>query len=48
MNFETLLYSKNNGVAVVTLNRPKVLNAMNQQLWIDYYTVADKTEFIFM
>ncbi len=41
MNFETLLYSKNDGVAVVTLNRPKVLNAMNQQLWIDLQKALD-------
>ncbi len=41
MNFETLLYSKNDGVAVVTLNRPKVLNAMNQQLWIDLQSALD-------
>ena len=41
MNFETLLYSKNDGVAVVTLNRPKVLNAMNQRLWIDLQSALD-------
>jgi enoyl-CoA hydratase len=35
MNFETLLYATNDDVALVTLNRPRVLNAMNQQLWID-------------
>jgi enoyl-CoA hydratase len=35
MDFETLLYVTDNDVALVTLNRPRVLNAMNQQLWID-------------
>ena len=36
MNFETLLYTTTDSeVALVTFNRPEVLNAMNQQLWID-------------
>jgi enoyl-CoA hydratase len=35
MEFETVIYEKKDQVAVVTLNRPKVLNAMNKQLWLD-------------
>ncbi len=35
MNLETILYTKESQVAVIKLNRPKVLNAMNKQLWID-------------
>lgn len=35
MNLETILYTKEGQVAVIKLNRPKVLNAMNKQLWID-------------
>lgn len=35
MDFKTILYSKQAPVAVVSLNRPKVLNAMNHQLWLD-------------
>jgi enoyl-CoA hydratase len=41
MNFETLLFAKKDDVALVTLNRPKVLNAMNQQLWIDLQSALD-------
>jgi enoyl-CoA hydratase len=41
MNFETLLYSADNEVALVTLNRPRVLNAMNQQLWMDLQAALD-------
>jgi enoyl-CoA hydratase len=36
MDFECILYEKADGVAVVSLNRPKVLNAMNKQLWLDF------------
>ena len=32
---ETVLYEANGAVAVVTLNRPHVLNAMNKQLWLE-------------
>jgi enoyl-CoA hydratase len=35
MDFKTILYSKQAPVAVISLNRPKVLNAMNHQLWLD-------------
>jgi enoyl-CoA hydratase len=33
--FETLLYEKKGGIAYVTLNRPKVLNALSRRTWED-------------
>ena len=31
MEFEDIIYSKQEGIATVTINRPKVLNAFRQQ-----------------
>jgi len=36
MNYECIIYEKASGVATIKLNRPKVLNAMNKQLWRDF------------
>ncbi|MGD8250822.1 MAG: enoyl-CoA hydratase/isomerase family protein [Desulfobacterales bacterium] len=35
MDLECIVYTKTDGVAVIRLNRPKVLNAMNRRLWAD-------------
>jgi len=36
MEFECIIYEKQGGIATIKLNRPKVLNAMNKQLWLDF------------
>jgi len=35
VEFKCILYDKEDGVATIRLNRPRVLNAMNKQLWLD-------------
>jgi len=44
MTFECIQYEKIDGSAVVKLNRPQVLNAMNQQLWLDFQAALDEAE----
>lgn len=36
MEYTCILYEKNDGAAVIALNRPRVLNAMNKQLWVEF------------
>jgi len=38
---QNLLYEKKDGIAYVTLNRPKVLNALNQATWEDLKTAFE-------
>lgn len=45
MDFECIIYEKKKHVSVIKLNRPKVLNAMNKQLWLDLQqALADTIE----
>jgi len=39
MEFETLLYEEQDGVATVTMNRPEVYNAFNHQMQLDFQTL---------
>ena len=41
MEFECIIYEKKDNVATVKLHRPKVLNAMNIQMWRDLRSALD-------
>jgi enoyl-CoA hydratase len=41
MNYECIIYEKDQGIAKIKLNRPNVLNAMNKQLWLDFQAALD-------
>ncbi len=41
MEFECVVYTKDEGIATIKLNRPQVLNAMNKQLWLDFQAALE-------
>ena len=41
MEFECIIYEKQKGIATIKLNRPRVLNAMNKQLWLDFQVALE-------
>jgi len=43
MEFECIIYEKDTaeGIAVIKLNRPQVMNAMNKQLWLDFQAALE-------
>lgn len=42
MNLECIIFDKQDNIATIKLNRPKVLNAMNKQLWLDLHTALQE------
>src|SRR5262245_20588119 len=42
LTLENVLYEKKDAIAYVTLNRPKVLNALNHQTWADLRTAFEE------
>ncbi|KPK20991.1 MAG: enoyl-CoA hydratase [Nitrospira bacterium SG8_3] len=44
MDFECIIYEKEEGIATIKLNRPKVLNAMNKQMWLDFQVALEEVK----
>ena len=44
MQWQTILLEKRNGVGVITLNRPKALNALNSELISEVNQALDQLE----
>jgi enoyl-CoA hydratase/carnithine racemase len=44
LTLTNLLYTKKDGIAYVTLNRPKVLNALNQKTWEELKAVFEEVQ----
>lgn len=44
MALENILYEKKNGVATITINRPKKLNALNQETILEILSALDDAE----
>ncbi|ACN13560.1 Enoyl-CoA hydratase/carnithine racemase [Desulforapulum autotrophicum HRM2] len=42
MDYEAIVFKTRNATAIVSLNRPKVLNAMNQRLWLEMMDALEK------
>ena len=42
MDYDAIIFEKINATALIKLNRPRVLNAMNQQLWPDLLHALDE------
>ena len=44
MAYETILYEKDGAIARITLNRPRVLNALSDQLWDELGSALDEVK----
>ena len=44
MKFECIIFEKEGPIATIQLNRPKVLNAMNKQMWLDLKTALEEVK----
>ncbi len=41
MDFKCIIYEKEDRIALIKLNRPEVLNAMNKQMWLDFQVALE-------
>ena len=44
MQYECVILEKEEAVGIIKLNRPRVLNAMNKQLWLDFGSALDEMQ----
>ena len=44
MAYKYVLFEKENGIGIVTINRPEALNALNDDVEIDLYNVFEEIE----
>lgn len=44
MELECIIYETKEGIATIKLNRPKVLNAMNKQMWLDFQVALEEVK----
>lgn len=44
MELECIIYETEEGIATIKLNRPKVLNAMNKQMWLDFQVALEEVK----
>lgn len=44
MDLECIIYETKEGIATIKLNRPKVLNAMNKQMWLDFQVALEEVK----
>lgn len=44
MSYKNLLYDKEDGIGVVTINRPEVLNALNIEVFTELYELFNEIE----
>ncbi len=42
MEYRCIIYEKKENIGLIKLNRPKVLNAMNRQLWLEILDALDR------
>jgi len=44
MDLECIIYETKEVIATIKLNRPKVLNAMNKQMWLDFQVALEEVK----